>query len=128
MAWGSSTYPNSSRTAQFLQQTVLELTRIRDLVGVRELDAVAETEEGNDEGANLGKTLAGRDPSVFVRRKHAQEIVVLVHGLAKVATLLGVPPLGVGIAKLALDARGVDVAAVLRTTSPSATVCFLCLV
>jgi hypothetical protein len=40
--------------------------------------------------------------------------VVFVHRLAKVAPLLLVPPVGVGIAKLALDARGVDVAAVLR--------------
>jgi hypothetical protein len=40
--------------------------------------------------------------------------VVLVHRLAKVPPLLLVPPVGVGIAELALDARRVDVAAVLR--------------
>ena len=52
--------------------------------------------------------------------------MVFVHGLAKVAAFLRVPPFGVGIAMLALNARRVDVAAVLRTTSPSAIVCFLC--
>jgi hypothetical protein len=40
--------------------------------------------------------------------------VILVYRLAKVPSLLLVPPVGMGVAELALDAGRVDVAAVLR--------------
>jgi hypothetical protein len=40
--------------------------------------------------------------------------VVLVNGLAKVPALLLIPPVGVRVAELALDARRIDVTAILR--------------
>ena len=45
--------------------------------------------------------------------EHAKDIVILMDGLAKVAALLLIPPVGVWIAVLALYARRVDVATIL---------------
>lgn len=45
--------------------------------------------------------------------EHAEEVVVFVDRLSVVPPLLLVPPVGVRVAELPLDARRVDVAAVL---------------
>lgn len=50
---------------------------------------------------------------VLVGGEDAEDVVVLVDELAEVAALLLVPPVGVGVAELALLGRGVGVAAVL---------------
>ncbi len=53
--------------------------------------------------------------------------MILVHRLAKVPSLLLVPPVGMGVAELALDAGRVDVAAVLREiVSPPTVGSFAC--
>ncbi len=46
-------------------------------------------------------------------REHAQDIVVFMDRFSKVPSLLLVPPVGVGVAELAGDGWGVDVAAIL---------------
>lgn len=108
------TCPDTTSSAQLPLQAALKLPRVADPVGVRQLYSVAHTEEDGHECANLRQSLAGGNPCVLIRGEHAHDIVVLVHRLAKVPPLLLVPPVGMGIAELALDAGRVDVAAVLR--------------
>ena len=50
---------------------------------------------------------------VRVRGKNAQDVVVFVDGLAVVAAFLLVPPVGVGVAELALYGRWIGVISVL---------------
>lgn len=108
------TYPHSSGATQFALQTTFKLSRKRNGIGVVEIDKASDTEEDGKEGADHDQTRAGGGPGVLPRREDAQQIVVLVNGLAKVSALLRVPPVGAGITELALDSRRVDVAAVLR--------------
>lgn len=54
---------------------------------------------------------------VFVRGEHAEDILVFVHGFPKVAALLLVPPVGVGVPELTLLGRGVGVTSVLLKVS-----------
>ena len=58
---------------------------------------------------------------ILVWREDAEDVVVLVDGLAVVAHFLLVPPIGVGVAKLALEWKGrgeggIGIAAILRVT------------
>jgi hypothetical protein len=108
-----STYPDSTRATQFNLQATLKLSRVRRLVRVGQLDRKANAQEDHDECANLHETLAWLDPSVLVRAKHSHNIVILVDRLAIVPPLLLVPPVGVRVSELTLDARGVLVATVL---------------
>lgn len=107
------TYSNGTGATKLLLQSTFEFAGVCGLVGIVEVDESGDTEEGSDKGANHDEAGARRGPGVLPGRKDAEHIVVLVDGLTKVSSLLGIPPLGVGITVLSLDARGVDVAAVL---------------
>ena len=49
---------------------------------------------------------------IVLWRKHAKDIIILMYGLAVIATFLLIPPVGVGVTKLAGNCRGVEVATV----------------
>jgi hypothetical protein len=106
-------HPHGALAAKFPLESALELARVGLLVGVGSLNNPANTQERENEGTELEGALGGRDPGVLVGGEHAQDVVVLVHGLAEVAALLLVPPVAVRVTELALDAGRVDVAAVL---------------
>lgn len=72
-----------------------------------------------NEAAQKEETLPGREVRILFRGEHAEDIVVFVHGFAVVAPLLLVPPVAVGVAKLALLRDWIDVAAILRGWSVS---------
>ncbi len=50
---------------------------------------------------------------VLVRTEYAKDIIILMDGLAKIAALLLIPPVGIWITMLALYARRVYVATIL---------------
>lgn len=107
------THPHSAHPAQLPIQTTLILLRHRWPVGIclrhgedQRTDAAQEAQP-HDRGA------AGGHMVVLVQREDAQNVVVLVDRLAPIPPLLLVGPVAVGVAVLALDARRVDVAAVL---------------
>lgn len=52
--------------------------------------------------------------SVLLSGKDSQDIIILMDGLAEVATVLLIPPVAMGVAKLALFLGRIDVAAVLE--------------
>ena len=54
---------------------------------------------------------------VLVGTEHAQNIVIFMHWLIEVFPLLLVPPIAVGISKLTLLPRRIDVAAILGCLS-----------
>lgn len=53
---------------------------------------------------------------VLLRAENAQDIIVFMNRLSKVTSLLLIPPLGIGVAELALDSGRVGVVSVLRRT------------
>jgi len=57
--------------------------------------------------------MSGSEMRVFLRRKHAEDIIIFMNWLAIVSPLLFVPPVGIWIAELALFGRWIDVAAIL---------------
>lgn len=61
--------------------------------------------------------MAGCEVRVFFGGEHAVNVVVLVDGLAVVASFLLVPPVAIGVTELALQRGRVDVAAILRHAS-----------
>lgn len=107
-------YQQSTRSAQFLLQTIRKGARSTRLVRVELLDGVAKASERGDKRAKQDPAPVRREVGVVPSTEHAVEIVVLVEGLAQVATLLLVPPVCVRVAVLALHRRRVDVAAVLQ--------------
>ncbi|KAL8933278.1 MAG: hypothetical protein Q9211_005870, partial [Gyalolechia sp. 1 TL-2023] len=56
---------------------------------------------------------AGGEMRVFVGGEDAEDVVIFVDGFPEVAPFLLVPPVGVGVAELALLGRRLDVAAIL---------------
>ena len=110
------THPDCTRATKLSLQSTLKLPREGGLVGIVEIDNTSNAKERCDESANHDQAWTGRSPSVLPRRKHAENIVVFVYRFTKVSSLLGIPPVGVGITELSLDSRGVDVAAILYCT------------
>lgn len=108
-----STNPNGARSTQLALEATLKGPGVCHLVGVVEVDEARDTENRGDKGANHNETGTRRGPGVVVRGEDAEDVVVFVNGLAKVAALLRVPPVGMGIAVLTLDGGRVDVASVL---------------
>lgn len=111
------TYAHSAGTAQFLLQAIDESPRCAGLVGAEIVGDATETTESSPEGAEEDPAPVGLEVSVFLRGEDGKDVVVLVDGLAVVAAFLLVPPVAVRVAELALDGRGVDVAAVLYAAS-----------
>lgn len=107
-------HPDCSRTTKLSLQSTLKLPREGGLVGIVKINKTSNAKERCDESANHHKARASRRPSVLPRREHAENIVVFVYRLTKVPSLLGIPPVGVGVTKLSLDSRGIDIAAILR--------------
>lgn len=107
------TYPCGTSTSQLSLKPTLKLSWERWPVGVEGLDTKKNTAQRNEERANLHQALAGGNPGVLVWGEHAEDIVVLVDGLAIVSPLLLVPPVGVRVAELALDRGRLDVSTVL---------------
>lgn len=108
-----TTYPYGPRTTQLPLQSSLELSRVRGLVRVVHVHDARDTQEDGDESADHDEARARGRPGVLPRGEDSEDVVVFVNRFTKVASLLRVPPGGIGVAELALDARGVDVAAVL---------------
>lgn len=52
--------------------------------------------------------------SVLLRAEHTENIVILMHWLAKVTSFLLIPPVGVGVAELALHGRRVGIVSILQ--------------
>lgn len=107
------THRQRSLSPQLPLQPPRKRPRHARLVRVELINYSAEAEDAGDEGAQQHEAEARLVVGVGFGRKDAQDVVVLVDGLAVVAALLLVPPVGVGVAELALDGWGVDVAAVL---------------
>jgi hypothetical protein len=61
----------------------------------------------------MSQALCIANVGVFMGREQTENIVVLVYRLAKVSSLLLVPPVGIGIAKLSGHSGRVYVAAIL---------------
>lgn len=110
------TYPRGARAAQLPLQASLEFTRIRRPVWIFHIDDSADPQKNGDEGANHDQTRTSLGPCVVVRGEDSENIVILVDGLAKVSSLLGVPPVGIWISVLALDTGRINVAAILYFT------------
>lgn len=108
------TYPHSSGATQLSLQTILKLSGVSNHIGVVEVHDAGDAEEDSNEGANHDQAGAGGGPGVLPGGEDAQQIVILVDGLAKVSSLLGIPPVAVGVTELSLDCGRVDVATVLR--------------
>lgn len=111
------THPHSVWPPKFLLESIREGARDAGFIRVEEAHGAAKAQEGGDEAAKMEESLARRDVSVLLRTEDAQDIVILVDRLAKVAPLLLVPPFTVGVAECTLDARRVRVVAVLETRS-----------
>lgn len=107
------TYSNSVRAAELSLQTTFEFSGVSGLIGVVEVDQAADSTESSNESSNHGEARTGCCPGVFVRREHAEHIVVFVDGFTEVSTLLGIPPVGVGVAELTLNSGRVNVTTVL---------------
>lgn len=106
-------YPDGALSSQFPLQTSLEFSRERYTIRVGCFDRIQHGKECRDEGSNLQQALSWRHPCVFVGCEHAQNVVVLVQRLAKILSLLLVPPVTVRVSELPLDWRGLNVTAVL---------------
>ena len=108
-----STHGNSTGTAEFPIKTTGEGSGNCGLVGVVLTDNTHEDEDGCDKGTEEEGTVAGLEVGVGLGGEETKSIVVLVDGLAEVATLLLVPPVVVRVAEGALDCWRVDVSTVL---------------
>ena len=108
-----STHGHSTRAAELPIKTTRESSRDRCLVGVELTDSTHQDEDGSDKGTEEEGTVAGLEVGVGFGREETKSVVVLVDGLAKVATLLLVPPVAVRVAEGALDCWRVDVSTVL---------------
>lgn len=106
-------YPNSARPTELALEAVGKGARQGRLVRVELAHDGGEAEDGDREEDELEERLAGRGVVVLLGREAAEDVVVLVHGLAEVAPRLLVPPVAVRVAVLAVLPRRVDVAAVL---------------
>lgn len=108
------TYPRGSGATQLSLKATLKRSGVGGRIGVVEVDQSGDAEEDGEKGADHDQTGSGGGPGVLPGRKDTQHIVILVDGLAKVSSLLGIPPSAVGVTELTLDGGWVDVAAVLR--------------
>lgn len=109
------TYPFCTRSTKLPLQTTFVLLWIRRLVGQGCLDKEVRAYYEREEGGPADKSLARLHVRILVGAEDAQQVIVLVHGLAKVPPFLLVPPVGVRVAELPLDERWVDVASVLAS-------------
>ena len=107
------THGNSTGAAKFPVKTTGEGSGNCGLVGVVLTDNTHEDEDGCDKGTEEEGTVAGLEVGVGLGGEETKSIVVLVDGLAEVATLLLVPPVIVRVAESALDCWRVDVSTVL---------------
>ena len=107
------THSHHPSPAQLLLQSIRERSRRTRPVGVREIDGGEERSERGNEAADQEEGLARGGMGVLLEGEDAEDVVVLMDGLAVVAALLLVPPVGVRVAELTLLARRVNVAAVL---------------
>jgi hypothetical protein len=80
---------------------------------VVEIDDPAQHANARDKSGHENAAPARCEVCVVLSGEDAEDVIVLVDGLAVVSALLRVPPVGVGVACCALDGRWVDVAAVL---------------
>lgn len=110
------TYGDSAGAAKFSIKTTRECSRDSGLVGIELTDDAHEDKDRADEGTEEDGAEAGLEVRVGLGGEEAESVVVLVDGLAKVTTLLLVPPIAVGVTEGALDCRRVYVAAVLFTS------------
>lgn len=104
---------HSTWPSEFSVQSPRKRPRCTRLIRVNWIDSHAQPHDRRYETSQQKEALCRLEVRVLFRREHAQDIVVLVHGLAVVAPLLLVPPVGVGVTELALLGRRVDVATVL---------------
>lgn len=118
------TYPCGSGATQLSLKATLKLSGIGGRIGVVEVDESGDAHEDSDKGADHDQTGPSGGPGVLPGGEDTQHIVILVDGLAKVSSLLGIPPGAVGVTELTLDSGWVNVAAVLRYY-PSALRLFL---
>lgn len=107
------THQDRALSSQLPIQSALERPLHGRAVGVRQAHNTAQAEDDADEGAHEDEALLGGEVGVLVGGEDAEDVVILVDELAEVAALLLIPPVGVGVAELALLGRGVGVAAVL---------------
>lgn len=111
------TYPDCPVTSQLLVQPARKLPWCTRLIGICEGDGEKQPGDCRDECGHHDCALAWCRPCVLFWREDAQNVIVLVARLAKVALLLLVPPVGIGISELSLLKRRVDIATVLRVVS-----------
>ena len=107
------TYRQGTRATEFGLESTGVSPGHGGLVGVVAADDAHEHQDGTDEAAEQDGAEAGLEVGVGFGGEDAEDVVVLVHGLAEVAALLLVPPVAVGVAEGALDGRGVLISAVL---------------
>lgn len=110
-----STHGDSTGTAKFPIKTTGEGSGNGGLVGVVLADDTHQDEDGCDKGTEEEGTVAGLEVGVGFGGEETKSVVVLVDGLAEVATLLLVPPVTVRVAEGALDCWRVDVSTVLHS-------------
>lgn len=110
------THGDSSRTTQLPLQSTWEGSRDAGLVWVVHADNAHKTEDGDDEGSQQNSTPARGEVCVGLGREDAKHVVVLVNGLAVVATFLLVPPVGIRVTLGAFLWGRVCVASVLQST------------
>jgi hypothetical protein len=108
-----STHRNSTRTTKLPVKTTGEGSWDTGLVRVELADNTHQDEDGSDKGTEEEGTVAGLEVGVGLGGEDSEGVVVLVDGLAEVATLLLVPPIAVRVAEGAFDCWGVDISAVL---------------
>jgi hypothetical protein len=109
----TQTYPHSAHTTQFSIQPALVLFRHSRSIGICQVYRPAERRNTTQETEPHYASPGWSHVVVLIQRENTQNIVILVHWLAPVASVLLVVPVAVGISLLAVDARRVDVASVL---------------
>lgn len=107
------THRQGTWTTQLGLKSTRECSWHAGLVWVVASNNAHQAEHGRDKGSKQQKSETGLVVGVGLRREDAQDVIVLVDGLAVVAALLLVPPVLVWVTQLALDWRWLWVAAVL---------------
>lgn len=109
----AGTYQQGTLSSELSLQTIWVCLGGADLVRVNLVHGKTQAQDCDDKGSEQDAAPCGVEVVVVVQRDGAEDVVVLVAGLAIVAAVLLVPPVGVGVAVVALLEGRVDVAAVL---------------
>lgn len=111
----SRAYSDSPCTTKFSVKTTFKLSWHGRLIRIYHICKPTHRQQGSNETPYLKNSDRRSRMCVLLRTKYAQYIIVFMDGFPVVTPLLFVPPVSIGIAKLPLDWRWVNVAAVLKS-------------